>query len=97
MGARMLQVVPDNRVNTRQIRAARALLDWTQVDLAAAAQIGIATIRRLETGGPELATRAATMSKIRSALERAGILFVRGDDRASEGVMLRLERTPRPA
>jgi ribosome-binding protein aMBF1 (putative translation factor) len=37
-------------VNADQIRAARAYLNWSQEDLAAAAELSVATIRQIETG-----------------------------------------------
>ena len=41
-----------------QIRAARALLDWRQDDLARAADVGITTIRRIEAQpGPVMGLR----------------------------------------
>ena len=48
-----------------QIRAARALLGWHQIDLAQKAKVGLATIQRLEQGpdGPVLAHYATVVLK----------------------------------
>jgi DNA-binding XRE family transcriptional regulator len=60
-----------------QIRAARALLDWTQADLAAKAGISPTSINTIERekGDPKL----STLNAIRHALEQAGIEFQDGD------------------
>jgi transcriptional regulator with XRE-family HTH domain len=71
-------------VNAHQIRAARAYLNWSQEDLAAAAELSIATIRQIETG--HISPRDKTMEAIISALEQSKIEFTpsgvrqRGDD-----------------
>lgn len=61
-------------LTARQIRAARALLDWSQEDLANAAQLSVATIRKLELG--YISPRQATTHDIRHALEDAGLEFI---------------------
>lgn len=60
----------------RQLRAARALLKWTADDLAAASQVGVATIRRAEIYDDELKGNASTVSSIRRAFEEAGVEFI---------------------
>jgi len=52
-------------VSPAQCRAARGLLDWSQQKLAAAAHVGISTVRDFENG-----RRAPTYNNIR-AIERA--------------------------
>jgi transcriptional regulator with XRE-family HTH domain len=64
------------KVSIRQIKAARALLAWSQEELAAAAVVSIPTIKRLEAQDGPLGGRSETGSKIRSALEAAGIEFI---------------------
>lgn len=63
-----------NVLGARQIKAARALLDWSQEDLALAAQLSIATIRKLELG--YISPRLSTTSVIRRAIENAGLEFI---------------------
>ncbi|WP_183943356.1 helix-turn-helix transcriptional regulator [Sphingomonas sp. BK580] len=79
--------------NDRLCKAARALLDWTAEDLAKAASIGVATIRRFETGAE---IRAETSIAIQGALETGGVEFVEagatmrpGKSAAGPGVRLR--------
>jgi len=64
------------KVSIRQIQAARALLDWSQNQLALAAQISLPTIKRLEAQDGLLGGRDDTGSKIRIALERGGVEFI---------------------
>ncbi len=64
-------------INARQIKAARALLDWSQEDLAAASGLSIATIRKIESGA--MSPRDKTMGSIVSALEEANIEFTTPD------------------
>jgi transcriptional regulator with XRE-family HTH domain len=63
-------------ITTGQVRAARALLRWTAEELAQAAGVSVATIRRAEpTDGP-LTMMPANAAAIVRALEAAGIIFV---------------------
>ena len=64
------------KVSIRQLKAARALLAWSQGELAAAADVSIPTIKRLEAQDGPLRGRNQTGTKIRSALESAGIEFI---------------------
>lgn len=60
-------------INYKQIKAARALLDLKQSELATAAKISIASLAAIEQkrGSP----KNATSTKIRTALEALGIIF----------------------
>lgn len=72
-----------------QIRAARALLGWRQEDLAKAAQVGLATLGRIEQGGGTVQGHFSTIAKLQRTLELEGITFI--DD--GEGIGVRLSRT----
>ena len=65
-----------------QIRAARALLGWSQTKLARSAGVGLATLQRLEQSDGVVKGNFATVLKIQKALEGAGISF--SDDSAEE-------------
>ena len=70
-----------------QIRAARALLGWSQTKLARSAGVGLATLQRLEQSDGVVKGNFATVLKIQKALEGAGISF--SDDSAEQiGVRL---------
>ena len=74
-----------------QIRAARALLGWSQSKLARAAGVGLATLQRIEQNEGVVRGNFSTILKIQKALEKAGINFT--DDEADEiGVRLRLRK-----
>jgi ribosome-binding protein aMBF1 (putative translation factor) len=66
------------KVSIRQIKAARALLGWSQEDLAAMAGVSVPTVKRLEAADGLLGGREDTGTKLRGALERAGIEFTNG-------------------
>ena len=72
-----------------QVRAGRALLSWSQLDLAKAASVGVATVRRLEASKAEIRGAAETLWKIQTALEAAGVEFIPGDEEKGPGVRLR--------
>ena len=75
-------------VTTRQIKAARALLGWSQGDLAQHSSISEPTIARLESVDGPVAGRPKTADKIRGALEKAGIQFI-DENGGGRGVRLR--------
>ena len=56
-----------------KIKAARAVLDWSQAELAEAAELSIPNIQRLEAGNSS--PNARTQSKLMRALKKQGILF----------------------
>lgn len=66
----------EGRISVRQVKAARALLGWTQGDLAAKSGVSEPTVFRLEADDGELGGRDATAGKIRQTLEDAGIEFM---------------------
>jgi transcriptional regulator with XRE-family HTH domain len=76
------------KVSIRQIKAARALLAWSQEELASAAAISIPTIKRLESQEGLLGGREETVSKIQAALEHAGVQFIEQNG-GGPGVRLR--------
>jgi transcriptional regulator with XRE-family HTH domain len=52
---------------------ARAALNWSTTDLARAANVGVNSVNRFETGRD---ARISTVEKLRSALEVAGVAFI---------------------
>jgi predicted transcriptional regulator len=62
-----------------QIRAARALLGWSQGKLARAAGVGLATLQRIEQTEGVVKGNFSTVLKIQKALEEAGIHFTDGE------------------
>jgi transcriptional regulator with XRE-family HTH domain len=74
---------------SREMRAGRALLGWSQVELAKAASVGVATVRRLEAAGTELRGSAEAVWKIQKALEAAGVEFLPENETQGPGARLR--------
>lgn len=64
------------KISIRQVKAARALLGWSQEDLAEASGISVPTVARLEAQDGDLGGRASTAEAIRTALESAGAVFL---------------------
>jgi len=71
-----------------QIRAARALLAWSQADLAERADTSLPTIKRLEASGDEPAGTVKTNEKIRAAIVAEGVVFIDDDADGGRGVRL---------
>ena len=67
------------KVSIRQVKAARALLGWSQDDLAAKAGVSVPTVKRLEAADGLLGGRAETAHKLRRAMENEGVEFTNGD------------------
>jgi predicted transcriptional regulator len=78
------------KVSIRQIKAARALLGWAQVDLARASEVSIPTVKRLEADDGEVGGRADTASRLVGALEAAGVEFI-AENSGGVGVLLKKE------
>jgi len=68
---------------------ARAALNWNAHQLAAAANIGVATVNRFERG--DVAPTANTLAALVTALEAAGVGFI-AENGGGAGVRLRKER-----
>lgn len=78
---------------SQQLRAARALLNWSAGELAERAGVHIATVQRMERHDGQVRGNAATVETILGALEASGIEFM--NDEGRQGVVLRTpEREP---
>lgn len=73
------------------MRAARALLGWSQGDLAEASGVSLPTIKRLEPGDDPLSGSFQSIEAIRRALEAAGVIFV-AENGEGPGVRLKKRR-----
>jgi len=79
------------KVSIRQVKAARALLAWSQEDLAEAATVSLPTVKRLEALDGPLGGRSETGQRICSALSRAGVEFI-AENGGGPGVRLRVNK-----
>jgi len=75
-------------VTPAQSRAARALINWSQPQLAIASGVSVSTIRDFETGKRQ--PIGNNLSAIRNALEVAGVVFVAEN---GEGAGVRLKKS----
>ena len=71
------------------LKAARMLVRWDQIRLAAESGVAPVTIKRIEAIDGPIKTTAKTELKIRTALEIAGIQFIEDDGSHGPGVRLR--------
>lgn len=65
------------KVSIRQIKAARALVGWSQDDLARHSGVSVPTIKRLEAAADgDIGGRAETGEALVAALQEAGVQFI---------------------
>jgi hypothetical protein len=79
-------------ISSAQLRAARALVRWSAMDLAKASKVGVATIRRVEVMEGEIPVTSANEAALRKALEAAGVEFI---DENGGGPGVRLRKSPK--
>jgi len=77
-------------ISAAQIRAARALVGWSQQELADRAIVSVNAVNRLERGLVD--TKSSTLSAVERAFMKAGVEFVPAGEKG-EGVRF---RTPMP-
>ncbi len=73
-------------ITARQIRAARALLGWSQQQLADKAIVSLNALARLENGSVD--SRVSTLQAVEKALMKAGVEFLSAGEKG-EGVRLK--------
>lgn len=78
-------------ITSRQVRAARALLGWTQEMLADKAVIALTALKRLESESYKV-VNDNTRHQVMKALEAAGIVFLDSD--RGRGVLLVTDSSP---
>jgi len=78
-------------ITTEQIRAARAILRITVVELAEKSGVGVATIKRLEAGRGVPAVHTRTLDEIQKALNLMGVEFI-GTPEDRPGVRLNVAK-----
>jgi DNA-binding XRE family transcriptional regulator len=72
-------------ITSGQIKAARALLGLTVVELAKLAGIGFTTMVRMESADGVPAGNVKTLTAVKTAVEKAGIEFI-GTPESGAGV-----------
>lgn len=74
-------------ITSAQIRAARALLDWSRADLAKHSEVGASALMRLESALGVPSGNIKTFEAVQKALENAGVEFI-GTPEDGPGVRL---------
>jgi len=77
---------PSPLISPSQIRAARALLNWTQDQLAQEAEVGIGTVRDYEN--ERRGNIVGALRPIERALNNGGVVFIHADPNGGAGVRL---------
>jgi transcriptional regulator with XRE-family HTH domain len=77
-------------IESAQVRAGRALIGWSQAELANAAGLPLGVIELFETGEANKVP-AGAFAKMRATLESAGVVFI-PEDGGGAGVRLRKGR-----
>jgi transcriptional regulator with XRE-family HTH domain len=78
---------PNLAISVEQLRASRALLGWSQTQLAKRAGLSLPTVKRVETQrGPKVSDEARFA--LQRALELAGVEFI-DENGGGPGVRLR--------
>jgi transcriptional regulator with XRE-family HTH domain len=75
-------------LTSAQIRAARALIRWSALQLAEKTAVGVTTIRRAELTASETKLTRVNDQAIRRVLEAAGVEFI-DENGGGPGVRLR--------
>lgn len=76
-------------INAKQIRAARALLDWNQADLALASDLSVQTIKNIENARTN--PHPDNMAALQAALEKAGVEFTQDNGVRNRSALTILE------
>ena len=63
-------------ITGRHIRAARALVGWSQGNLSKKGKVALRTIRRMEAADGPVSSRTETLNRIVVSLENAGVEFL---------------------
>jgi transcriptional regulator with XRE-family HTH domain len=75
-------------ITGRHIRAARALLGWTQGELCKKSRVALGTVRRMEGFDEAVSARTESLNRVVATLERARIEFLNS---GNPGVRLKLD------
>jgi transcriptional regulator with XRE-family HTH domain len=90
--SRDLSTMSPRPLTSAQIRAARALIRWSALELAERSSVGVTTIRRAELTDSETKLTRVNDQAIRRTLEAAGVEFIDAEG-GGPGVRLRPSRS----
>ena len=72
-------------ITSAQMRAARAMLDWSREELSKQAGVGISALMRLESAKGVPSGNIKTFESVQKAFEKAGVEFI-GTPESGAGV-----------
>ena len=78
-------------ITSAQIRAARAMLDWSREQLSDNSSVGISALMRLESAEGVPSGNIKTFEAVQKAFEKAGIEFL-GSPEEGAGVRWKLKK-----
>jgi len=78
-------------ITSAQIRAARAMLDWSREQLSDNSSIGISALMRLESAEGVPSGNIKTFEAVQKAFEKAGIEFI-GSPEEGAGVRWKIKK-----
>ena len=78
-------------ITSAQIRAARAMLDWSREQLSDNSSVGISALMRLESAEGVPSGNIKTFEAVRKAFEKAGIEFL-GSPEEGAGVRWKIKK-----
>ena len=81
------RAIKKRMLDPAQLRAARALLDWSRQDLADASGTARETVQGFEARGSN--PKRSTLIAWEKALRKAGVVFIDADETQGPGVRLR--------
>ena len=80
-------------ITSEQLKAARALVSWSQTQLAQRAEMSLPTVKRVEAGkGPRVSQEARL--RLQRTLESGGVEFI-DENGGGPGVRLRKRQRPK--
>lgn len=85
-------MIQSQMITPAQIRAARALIQWKQTDLAKASGISEISVKNIERGVTD--ARASTLVAIELAFNKQGVVFLSSGDIRDGGEGLRFAGKP---
>jgi hypothetical protein len=84
---------PTRMIGGAQIRAARALLGWTVIDLAQRSRLSYATVQRAEASNGIPHTQGHNLFAIQQALEAGGVVFLDAGENRAGGAGVRFRNS----
>ena len=77
-------------ISGRHIRAARALIGWTQRQLSKKSNVALGTLRSMESSDGPVRSQTETLGRVVASLEKAGVEFL---DSEQPGVRMRISHS----